>query len=98
PRVRERPFLDGLHPAAVHADRDLVFGLAGDRARVAADAFAEIDREPVVGHAGLANISRGSFTTDREAQRSDRRRAAGDVTARPENPDSADSIAARRTS
>ena len=52
-RLGERAFLDGLHPAAIHANRDLVLGLAGDRAGVTADAFSEIDGEPVVGHAGL---------------------------------------------
>jgi hypothetical protein len=52
-RLRESAFFDRLHPAAVDADRDLVLGLARDRAGVAADAFSEIDREPVVGHAGV---------------------------------------------
>src|SRR5205814_1928751 len=47
----ERPFLDRLHPAAVDADRNLVLRLAHNRARVAADAFSEIDGEPIVGHA-----------------------------------------------
>ena len=46
----ERPFLDRLHPAPVDADRDLVLGLARNRARVAADAFSEVDGEPIVGH------------------------------------------------
>ena len=50
PRVGERALLDRLHPAAVHADRNLVLGLAGDRARVTADALAQVDGEPVVGH------------------------------------------------
>src|SRR5207247_10766179 len=51
-RVGEGAFLDGLHPAAVHADRNLVLGLARDRARMTADAFSEIDGEPVVGTPG----------------------------------------------
>jgi hypothetical protein len=50
--ARKRALLDGLDPAPVHADRNLMFGLAGDRARVAADALAQIDRETVIGHAG----------------------------------------------
>ncbi len=48
--VGERALLDRLDPAAVHADRNLVLGLAGDRAGVTADAFSEVDGEPVVGH------------------------------------------------
>jgi len=47
-RLRKRTLLDGLDPAAVHADRDLMFSFAGDRACVAADAFSKIDRESVV--------------------------------------------------
>ena len=50
-RVGERALLDRLHPAAVHADGNLVLGLAGDRARVTADALSQIDGEPVVGQA-----------------------------------------------
>src|SRR5438093_13502799 len=63
-RLRERSFLDGLDPAAVHADRDLVLRLAGDRAGVAPDALAKIDREPVVGHAEatISDVPRGSAT------------------------------------
>ena len=49
--VGERALLDRLHPAAVHADRNLMFGLARDRARMTADALPEVDREAVVGHA-----------------------------------------------
>ena len=52
-RLRKRALLDRFDPAAVHADRDLVLGLTGDRARVAADAFVEVDREPVVGHPAI---------------------------------------------
>jgi hypothetical protein len=48
--VGERSLLDGLHPASVDADRNLVLGLAGDRAGVAADAFPQIDRETVIRH------------------------------------------------
>ncbi len=51
--VGERAFLDGLDPTAVHAHRNLVLGLARDRAGVAADAFSKVDGEPVVGHAGF---------------------------------------------
>ena len=52
-RVGKGAFLDGLDPAAIDADRNLVLGLAGDGAGVTADAFSKIDGEPVVGHAGL---------------------------------------------
>jgi hypothetical protein len=49
-RLRKRALLDGLDPAAIHADRDVVFRLAGDRAGVTPDALAQIDRKPVVRH------------------------------------------------
>ena len=49
-RVRKRALLDRLHPAAIDANGNVVFGLARDRARVAADAFLQIDHEPVVRH------------------------------------------------
>ena len=39
-RVGERALLDRLHPAAVDADRNVVLRLAGDRARMTADALA----------------------------------------------------------
>ena len=50
PRVRERALLDRLDPAAIHADGNVVLGLARDRARVTSDALREVDRETVVGH------------------------------------------------
>src|SRR5262249_8719704 len=49
-RAGEAALFDSLHPAAIDADRNLMFCLTSDRARVAADAFPKIDREPVVGH------------------------------------------------
>jgi hypothetical protein len=49
--VGEGALFDGLHPTAVHADGDFVLRLAGDGTCVTADAFSEIDGEPVVGHA-----------------------------------------------
>jgi hypothetical protein len=55
--VGEGAFLDGLDPTAIDADRNLVLGFAGDRARVTPDALAKVDGEPVVGHAG------GDYTT-----------------------------------
>ncbi len=48
--VRERAFLDRLDPAAIDADRDVMFRLARNGARVAADAFLQIDNKPVVRH------------------------------------------------
>src|SRR5205085_10399764 len=51
--VGEGALLDGLDPTAIDADRNVVLRLARDRARMTADAFPEIDGEPVVGHAGL---------------------------------------------
>src|SRR5690606_4232984 len=50
-RVGETPLLDGLDPAAVHADRNLVLRLAGDRAGMTADALAKVYGNTVVGHA-----------------------------------------------
>ena len=50
PGIRKRSLLDGLDPAAIHADRDLMFGFAGNRARVTADALSQIYGEPVIGH------------------------------------------------
>jgi hypothetical protein len=51
-RVGEDAFLDRLDPAAIHADRDVVFTLACDRAGVATDAFFQVDDKAVVGHRG----------------------------------------------
>jgi hypothetical protein len=50
--VGEGVFLDGLDPTSIDPDRDLMFGLTGDGARVTPDAFSKIDREPVVRHPG----------------------------------------------
>ena len=52
-RVRERSLLDRLDPAAVHADRDLVLGLARDRAGMTADALSQIDRKAEISQSGL---------------------------------------------
>ena len=52
-RVGEFAFFDVLHPRSVHADRDVVFGFARDRTRVAADALALIDHEGVFRHVGF---------------------------------------------
>jgi hypothetical protein len=49
-RVGKRALFNRLHPAAVDADRDLMLGLAGDRACVTADALAEIDDEAEIRH------------------------------------------------
>jgi hypothetical protein len=68
--IREGALLDGLDPTAIDADRDVVLGLAGDRAGMTADAFSQVDGEPVVGHRRLANISRTySSKTATETQR-----------------------------
>jgi hypothetical protein len=67
-RSGEGAFLDGFDPTAIHPYGDFVFGLARDGAGVAADAFSEIDGEPVVGHAGLriyhATSDRAVTTTE----------------------------------
>ena len=55
--VGERALLDGLDPAAVHANGNLVFGFAGDGAGVTSDAFPEVDGEPVIGHAITMTIT-----------------------------------------
>ena len=54
PHHREEPFgvrpctlLDVLHPGAVDSEGDLVLGLAGHRARMAADACRLVDDEPI---------------------------------------------------
>jgi hypothetical protein len=49
-RVREHALLDGLDPAAVHANRDLVLSLTGYGAGMTSDALPEVNREPVLGH------------------------------------------------
>ena len=64
-RVRERALLDRLDPAAVDADRDVVLGLARDRARVAADAFPQIDGEPVIRHERIRRLYRIAPHTQR---------------------------------
>ncbi len=45
--LRPSPLLDVLDPGPVHAERDVVLGLAGDRAGVTADAGVLIYDEPV---------------------------------------------------
>ena len=52
-RVRKDALFNRLDPTAIHADRNVVLRLARNRARVAPDAFAQIDREPVGGHSGF---------------------------------------------
>ena len=74
-RVGKGAFLDGLHPAAIHADRNLVLSLAGDGAGVTADAFSKIDGEPVVGHAGL-RIYHACRTTEMNHRDTETRRSA----------------------
>ena len=69
PRRWKRTLFNRFDPAAVDADRDLVLRLARDRAGVTADAFSEIDREPVVGHPGRANIPRVPRRKATETQR-----------------------------
>ncbi len=49
-RVWERALLNRLHPAAIHADGNVVLRLARDRTGVAADALRQVDREAVVRH------------------------------------------------
>ena len=50
PRIRIVSLLDVFHPSPVYADGDVVFFLARHRARMAADALAQIDDKPVVRH------------------------------------------------
>src|SRR5262249_12869566 len=59
PRVGEGAFLDVLDPRAVDPEGNLILLLAGDGARVAADAFALIDHEAVAhgGHAISESVS-----------------------------------------
>jgi hypothetical protein len=52
-RIGKGSALDGLDPASIYADRNVVLSFAGDGARVTADAFSKIDGEPIVGHASL---------------------------------------------
>lgn len=47
-RVRKRTFLHILDPGAVHAQRYMVFGLAGHGAGMATDALPVIDDEAVL--------------------------------------------------
>jgi hypothetical protein len=44
-RVGKGALFDVLDPSAIYADRHLVFGLTGDSARMAADAFTVVDNE-----------------------------------------------------
>ena len=78
--VGEGAFLDGLDPTAIDADRNLVLGFAGDRARVTPDALAKVDGEPVVGHAGW-RIYHAEFRPqshrDTETERDDVARPTG---------------------
>jgi hypothetical protein len=48
--IGEGAFLDRLHPTSIHANRNVVFGFAGDGAGMTSDAFSEVDGEPVIGH------------------------------------------------
>ena len=52
PGVGERPLLDVLHPRPVDPEGDVVLGLAGHGAGVAADAGVLVDQEAESGHAG----------------------------------------------
>jgi hypothetical protein len=47
PGVGVEAFFDVLHPGSIHADRNLIFSFACDRAGVASDALAIIDYESV---------------------------------------------------
>src|SRR5262249_41541806 len=48
--VRKGAFLDVLHPGPIHADRHLVFALAGNSAGMTPDALAVVDHEPKCRH------------------------------------------------
>ena len=48
--VGEGAFLDRLHPTSIHANRDVVFGFAGNGAGMTSDALSEVDGEPVIWH------------------------------------------------
>ena len=48
PRVWETALFDVLHRGAIHAQRNLAFGLAGNCAGVAADTLAVVDDEAVI--------------------------------------------------
>jgi hypothetical protein len=47
PGIGKRPLLHVLHPGAVHGERNMVLGLARDRAGMAANALAVVDDESV---------------------------------------------------
>ena len=51
-RVGKFPLLDVLHPSAIDAERNVMFGLARDGAGVTADAGVLVDEECVASHAG----------------------------------------------
>src|SRR4029453_15314455 len=74
--VGEGAFLDGLDPTAIHADRNLVLGFAGDRARVTPDALAKVDGEPVFGHAGWRIYKINHRDTETQRLDNDTRRTA----------------------
>ena len=50
-RVWEAALFHRLDPTAIYADRNVMFSLAGNRARVTADALLQINDKAVVGHA-----------------------------------------------
>ena len=52
-RERERTLLDVFHPGSIDPDRDVVLGLAGDRAGMTTDALPIIDDETVRNHESL---------------------------------------------
>jgi len=58
PSIRIFSFLNVLHPGAKRTERDFVFSLASNCARVAADAFAMIDYKAVFHQVMLGDYSR----------------------------------------
>ena len=56
--IRIRALLDILHPRAIDAQRNMIFGFARDGAGMAANTFAVINDKPVF-HQSLSSVGEG---------------------------------------
>jgi hypothetical protein len=56
PRIRETSLFNILYPRTINADRNLMFGFAGNGARVAADALSVIDNEAKIHNGAKSKV------------------------------------------
>jgi hypothetical protein len=66
-RIRKFAFFDIFDPGSIDPDRDLMFGLARDRAGVATDAFSVVDDETKV-HSKLPWIVKIGLIANRKLE------------------------------